>query len=281
MFTGHQIEGNIYFMQARFYDPFLGRFMSPDILVPDPANPQTLNRYAYVTGNPMLFVDPDGLCGLDPLHPENNNTIGLCGPGTTITYPEDESNDSPYSDCPEEHECQEETGDSSSDSDECPVPDPVPNPCRGKGELIFCGEWGPFLVIVHPGRTANCADAMASGILDEIREDASDLGKRCTRQNLHPYVCGERGINAARHCILGARLTIDYDRSFAEGATRSHEANSEDPGDTLVDNHNNEVGFALGIAAERNGLHTRTFVREMCYAYLTGGDLMLSEYDAR
>jgi hypothetical protein len=25
-FTGHQLEGSVYFMKARFYDPYLGRF---------------------------------------------------------------------------------------------------------------------------------------------------------------------------------------------------------------------------------------------------------------
>jgi RHS repeat-associated protein len=29
---------------ARFYKPWIGRFIQPDTLVPDPANPQTLNR---------------------------------------------------------------------------------------------------------------------------------------------------------------------------------------------------------------------------------------------
>jgi RHS repeat-associated protein len=43
-FTGHQKEGDLYFMKARFYDPLLGRFMSADSIVPDPANPQSMNR---------------------------------------------------------------------------------------------------------------------------------------------------------------------------------------------------------------------------------------------
>ena len=28
--------------------------------VPDPSNPQSLNRYAYVRNNPLKFVDPSG-----------------------------------------------------------------------------------------------------------------------------------------------------------------------------------------------------------------------------
>ncbi|MFZ2487005.1 MAG: RHS repeat-associated core domain-containing protein [Anaerolineae bacterium] len=40
--------------------PPLGRWIAPDTVVPDPADPQSLNRYAYVLGNPLALVDPDG-----------------------------------------------------------------------------------------------------------------------------------------------------------------------------------------------------------------------------
>jgi hypothetical protein len=32
-------------MNARYYVPEVGRFASPDTLVPDPGNPQSYNRY--------------------------------------------------------------------------------------------------------------------------------------------------------------------------------------------------------------------------------------------
>ena len=60
LFTGHQREGSLYFMQARFYDPTLGRFLSPDSIVPGYGNPQALNRYSYVLNNPLRYTDPTG-----------------------------------------------------------------------------------------------------------------------------------------------------------------------------------------------------------------------------
>ncbi len=34
--------------------------MQADTLVPEPGNPQSLNRYAYVTNNPLMYNDPSG-----------------------------------------------------------------------------------------------------------------------------------------------------------------------------------------------------------------------------
>lgn len=45
---------------ARRYDPRIGRFISPDTIIPDPANPQSLNRYSYAVNNPLKYVDPTG-----------------------------------------------------------------------------------------------------------------------------------------------------------------------------------------------------------------------------
>jgi len=61
-FTGQREEATIglYFYNARYYDPALGRFVQADTLVPDPGNPQALNRYAYVTNNPLRYTDPTG-----------------------------------------------------------------------------------------------------------------------------------------------------------------------------------------------------------------------------
>ncbi|RMD64559.1 DUF2380 domain-containing protein, partial [Candidatus Parcubacteria bacterium] len=50
----------LYFYRARYYDPALGRFVQPDTIVPNPSNPQDLNRYSYVRNNPVRYTDPTG-----------------------------------------------------------------------------------------------------------------------------------------------------------------------------------------------------------------------------
>jgi hypothetical protein len=47
-------------MGAREYDFRLGRWLSADNIVPNPANPQSLNRFAYVRNNPLKYADPTG-----------------------------------------------------------------------------------------------------------------------------------------------------------------------------------------------------------------------------
>jgi hypothetical protein len=47
-------------MNARYYLPEVGRFASPDTLVPDPGNPQSFNRYSYALNSPTNFIDPSG-----------------------------------------------------------------------------------------------------------------------------------------------------------------------------------------------------------------------------
>ena len=43
-------------------DSALGRFISPDSIVPDPTAASSYNRFAYVTNNPLRYNDPSGHC---------------------------------------------------------------------------------------------------------------------------------------------------------------------------------------------------------------------------
>jgi RHS repeat-associated protein len=54
-------SGLLYY-NARYYDPVTAQFTQPDTIVPDPSSPADLNRFAYVRGNPVRFVDPSGHC---------------------------------------------------------------------------------------------------------------------------------------------------------------------------------------------------------------------------
>ena len=67
-FTGHKENSDIglTYMNARYYVGYLNRFASADTIVPDPLNPQALNRYSYVGNRPIMLVDPIGHCGADP-----------------------------------------------------------------------------------------------------------------------------------------------------------------------------------------------------------------------
>ena len=47
-------------MNARLYDPAIGRFLSPDPHVQMPDMSQNFNRYAYAMNNPLCYVDKDG-----------------------------------------------------------------------------------------------------------------------------------------------------------------------------------------------------------------------------
>ncbi len=88
-------ETGLYYFGARYMEPAIGRFMSPDpvgavdtnngnlngkILL----NPQGFNRYAYALNNPYRYLDPDGLIWVTieetgSTHLGNNVSRGLLG----------------------------------------------------------------------------------------------------------------------------------------------------------------------------------------------------------
>ena len=66
-FTGQitDTEIGLYFYDARYYSPAIGRFVSVDTVVSDQNNLQHLNRFSYVGNRPLNFTDPSGHCPKD------------------------------------------------------------------------------------------------------------------------------------------------------------------------------------------------------------------------
>ncbi len=63
-FAGQRYDSStgLIYMGARYYDPYLGRFISPDSLVQQRNDPQSYNRYAYARNNPLRYTDESGHC---------------------------------------------------------------------------------------------------------------------------------------------------------------------------------------------------------------------------
>lgn len=61
-YTGHEHLTNhgLINMNARLYDPVVGRFLSPDPYVQAPDFSQNFNRYSYALNNPLRYTDPNG-----------------------------------------------------------------------------------------------------------------------------------------------------------------------------------------------------------------------------
>jgi uncharacterized protein RhaS with RHS repeats len=62
-------------MQARYYDPVIGRFLSIDPVGFSPGRPDMFNRYAYAVNDPINMWDPFGECSYDD---DGKAKSGIC-----------------------------------------------------------------------------------------------------------------------------------------------------------------------------------------------------------
>jgi RHS repeat-associated protein len=83
-YTGHEHLNKLGLinMNARLYDPVLGRFIAPDPLIGSPFESNGYNRYIYASNNPLMYVDIDGLQDVYP----GGNFGGGSNPGGTGPY---------------------------------------------------------------------------------------------------------------------------------------------------------------------------------------------------
>ena len=61
-YTGHVQDAatGLVYMQQRYYDPGIGRFLSVDPVTANSSTGVNFNRYWYANNNPYKFTDPDG-----------------------------------------------------------------------------------------------------------------------------------------------------------------------------------------------------------------------------
>jgi RHS repeat-associated protein len=78
-FTSYErdTESTFDYAGARYYSANQGRFASVDPLMASAstANPQTFNRYTYVSNSPLTQIDPTGMFGICP----GGGQIGMGG----------------------------------------------------------------------------------------------------------------------------------------------------------------------------------------------------------
>lgn len=56
----YDAESGLYYLNARYYNPEHGRFISPDPKPGQQDDPITQNMYTYARNNPVMLLDPDG-----------------------------------------------------------------------------------------------------------------------------------------------------------------------------------------------------------------------------
>ena len=77
-YTGHQMDAGakLVYMQQRYYDPAIGRFLSADPVKTEASSGALFNRYWYANDNPYRFSDPDGRIPVETAWDAANVTMG-------------------------------------------------------------------------------------------------------------------------------------------------------------------------------------------------------------
>jgi RHS repeat-associated protein len=80
------------YAKNRYYSSILGRFLTPDPYRASggAADPGSWNRYAYVGGDPVNYIDPGGTCKMTASEPTENDLcpplVGFGGPVSVYSY---------------------------------------------------------------------------------------------------------------------------------------------------------------------------------------------------
>lgn len=56
----HDTETGFYYLQSRYYDPIVGRFINADVYINSNGGLVGCNMYTYCSNNPVMYLDPTG-----------------------------------------------------------------------------------------------------------------------------------------------------------------------------------------------------------------------------
>jgi RHS repeat-associated protein len=87
-YTGQvkDVDTGLNYMQARYYDPVLGRFISRDPIAPSAGDIRSINRFQYANSNPIAYTDPTGKFGEGTLIGCAATAEVGCLPGAAIGF---------------------------------------------------------------------------------------------------------------------------------------------------------------------------------------------------
>ena len=202
--------------------PYINRFLQPDTLIPDLSNPQSWNRFSYVTNRPVNFSDPTG------------HMMDEGDGGCTNTE-----------DCksPEE-KLQEELKDF--------------EPPERASEMIWFGTWlspreAEMFVMKEPRPFGNYSYSWNYYGLFKMKQIWKNTDN-ATSLLFHEYdpegEMNNSPSGAFHHAYWSAQITREFGADFAEQFTRAHETR---PGsrkeETFMDLHNNQIGIDIALSS--------------------------------
>ena len=221
--------------------PYINHFLQPDTLIPDLSNPQSWNRYSYVTNRPVNFNDPTG------------HESGDC-------Y------DRGY--CSRLDALQKKF-----DSFTAPMR-VEKNDMRELGVVKLApAEIALIAPLLAP-------DSKRFVEFTAIRFDAEETAKKhYSYPDGDPELFRDPG-DAFRHAYWSARLFQRFGERFARAFTIAHEteysSHIDASKDAFMDMQNNDVGFRIASA---NPDATRKELEGLIYDALTSGYLII--YDGK
>ncbi len=177
-FTGQQTDSTgLSFLRARYYDPTVGRFLSPDSVQPNAPGTQGYELYSYVANSPVNASDPSGKYLFEDAivwitdHPVAAAALAALGVALTAVL----LNMVAELECPAvlpQHDCPQTSGDFAQRAEDV-VNElekrlrPRPNPCEGS-----CDPAPPVRPSPSPDRCASMGTAPA---WDQLEADANNV----------------------------------------------------------------------------------------------------------